>query len=79
MQRNIVIGTVFRNGKSSPYDNNIVKTYEDITVEEIDEIFDQYTEPDQYNDVIQKQYDMLDKNGRWLESPQYVKRLLQIF
>lgn len=73
------IGTVFRNGKSSPYDNNIVKTYEDITVEEIDEIFDQYTEPDQYNDVIQKQYDMLDKNGRWLESPQYVKRLLQIF
>ena len=42
----------------------LLKHIEDITVEEIDEIFDQYTEPDQYNDVIQKQYDMLDKKWK---------------
>lgn len=72
------IGTVFTNGKPSPYDVNIVKAPDNITVKQIDNLIDEYTEPEKYNEVIKKQYRQMDENGWWLESPKYVKMLTEI-
>jgi len=72
------IGTVFTNGKPSPYEVNIVKAPDTITVKEIDELVDRYTEPDEYNKVIKEQYKQMDINSWWLESPGYVKMLADI-
>ena len=69
------IGTVFSDGTPSPYDNNFVKAPDNITVEEIDELIDKYTEPDIYNDIIRKQYQYLHENGRYLESAKFVNYL----
>lgn len=73
------IGTYFTNGKPSPYDNNLVKVPNNCTVEDIQEIMNEYTEPENYNRVVKQQYEILDKEGRWLESPQYVKMITEIF
>ena len=72
------IGTVFTNGKPSPYDNNFVKVKDNCTAQDIDNIIAEYTEPEKYNQVIKQQYEVLDKEGRWLESPQYVKMITDI-
>lgn len=69
------IGTVFSDGTPSPYDNNFVKAPDNVTVEEIDELIDKYTEPDIYNDIIRKQYQYLHENGRYLESAKFVNYL----
>lgn len=73
------IGTTFTNGKPSPYDNNFVKVTNEVTVKELDELFDEYTEPEKYNEIIKKQYAHLDTDGRWLESKKYMKVLTSIF
>jgi len=74
----ISIGTVFTNGKPSPYDNNIVKVNSNCSVEDIENIVDEYTEPEKFNKTIKEQYKMLDQNGRWLESPKYIKMMTDI-
>jgi hypothetical protein len=73
------IGTVFTNGKPSPYDVNIVKVPDNISIKQIDELFDEYTEPEKYNSVIKEQYKQIDENGWWLESPKYIKMMTEIF
>ena len=72
------IGTVFTNGKPSPYDNNLLKVTNSCSVQDINNIIDEYTEPENYNRIIKQQYEMLDKTGRWLESEKYVKMLTDI-
>lgn len=72
------IGTIFRNGKPSPYDKNFLKVYDDCTVEDIDELFWKYTEPEFYNDILKKQYQMLYDTGRYTESEKYIKLLTDI-
>jgi len=74
----IGIGTYFNNGKPSPYDNNIVKVSNDASIDKIDELFWECCEPDVYNSVIERQFKMLDNDGRWLESPTYIKKLTSI-
>lgn len=73
------IGTVFSNGKPSPYDGNELKLPDTCTVEDIDAMFDKYCEPEHFNEVIEKQYEMMERDGRFLESPQYVNLLTSIF
>jgi hypothetical protein len=75
----VSIGTYFTNGKPSPYDNNFVKVPDNITIDGIDEIFDEYTEPERYNEIIKRQYKMLDDDGRWLESPKFINKLASLF
>lgn len=72
------IGTSFRNGKPSPYDNNFLKVYEDCTVKDIDDLFWAHTEPELYNDILKKQYNMLYDDGRYMESEKYLNRLTDI-
>jgi hypothetical protein len=73
------IGTVFTNGKPSPYDKNFVTVPDTVTVEQLDRLFDEYTEPEIYNNIIQKQYQYVDQNGRWTESPNYVNSFAGLF
>jgi hypothetical protein len=67
-------GTKYEN-YSSPYDNCIVNVPYDISYEKLDDLIWSLTEPEKYNEIIKKQYEMIDTNHRWLESPAYVKLL----
>lgn len=73
------IGTVFTNGKPSPYDNNEITLPDNCTIEDIDAVFNKYCEPEAYNQVVKNQYEMMKRDGRYLESPQYVNLLTSIF
>lgn len=68
----ISMGTTFSNGMPSPYDNNFSKVSDKASVDNIEEEFQRILEPDTFNDIITKQYDLLDNDGRWLESPKFV-------
>ena len=48
-------------------------------MEDIDEIFKEYTEPEKYNEVIKNQYKFLDEGGYWLEHPKHIKRFTDLF
>jgi hypothetical protein len=67
------IGTVFTNGKPSPYDNVLIKCKDNCTEQDIDMIFERYTEPDFYNKVLKMQYEYLIKNGRYLETKESIR------
>ncbi len=74
----IAIGTTFTNGKPSPYDNNIVSLPDTCNVEDIDKLIEFYKEPENFNDVIEKQYKYLEDNGHWLESEKYINLLTSL-
>ncbi len=73
------IGSTFTNGKPSPYDNNLVTLPDNCTVDDIQAVFDKYTEPKAYNDIIARQFKMLDNDGRYTESPKFIKTMTDIF
>jgi len=76
----VSIGTTFTNGMPSPYDNNLVKVNEKVTVEELDElILNKYSEPNLFNKTITDQYNMLDRDGRWLDSPRFINNFSKYF
>ena len=73
------LGTVFTNGKPSPYDVCQVKVPDNVTSQQIDQIFWPLCEPEKYNSILQTQYQQMEAGGWWLESPQYIKLLMSIF
>lgn len=73
------IGTIFSNGQVSPYDQNIVKTTENVTSEQLDLMLDEITEPEKFNEILEMQHAQMDENGWWLESPKFVNSLSKIF
>lgn len=71
------IGSVFTNGKPSPYDICELKVTDNCKVEDIEKIvFGLSNNTDEYNNVMKKQYDWMDRSGGYLESPKYVQMLL---
>jgi hypothetical protein len=74
----ISIGTTFSNGDPSPYDDNIVKLQDNCSVKDIENVIEQYSEPSNFNSVIEKQYQYLNQNNHWLESSGFVNKLSQI-
>lgn len=74
----IPIGTVFSNGEESPYDNNIVKVMDNCSVEDIEEIFRKYSQKDLYNLTVAQGYQKLEVEGRWTESPKFIKHWTSI-
>lgn len=71
------IGSVFTNGKPSPYDISILKANDVCTVNDIEKIiFGLASNPVAYSDVVTKQYAWLENSGGYLESPKYVQTLL---
>lgn len=71
------IGSVFTNGKPSPYDICELKVTDNCKVEDIEKIvFNLSNNIDEYNNIMKKQYDWMDRSGGYLESPKYVQMLL---
>lgn len=73
------IGTVFSNGKPSPYDISLTTAPDTISVEEIDALIDRVTEPEVYNDILNKQYQQVIDNSWITESKGYIDLLFSIF
>lgn len=74
----VAVGTIFSNGMPSPYDNCFNKLSDTCSVEDIEEWINIITEPEIYNKTIEKQYNYLIENNRYLESPGYINNLCKI-
>jgi len=72
------IGTVFTNGKPSPYDNCELTVKDNCTVDDINEVVDKLRQPKYYNNIKNKQFKMLSEKGRWMESVEYVKLVTSV-
>jgi len=73
------IGTVFDNGKPSPYDVSITRVSDNITIDEIDDlIFNKLCDPVVYNDVITQQYQQVIDNAWTTESPAYINKITSL-
>lgn len=74
-------GSVFDGSYDSPYEEIFpdckIKTTD--SVEEIDKKFWNMCKKENYNELIQWQYDTIDKSGILLESTDHVNRLLSVF
>ena len=72
------IGTTFTNGKPSPYDDCLLTVKDNCSVDDIEEIVEKLRDPIFHNDIKNRQFEKLDKEGRWTESPEYIKQWLDI-
>lgn len=72
------IGTTFTNGKPSPYDDCLLSVKDDCSVDDIEAIVENLKEPDFHNKIKNEQFDMLEKEGRWTESTEYIKKWISI-
>jgi hypothetical protein len=75
----LAIGTTFTDGSSSPYDHCFLTLPEDCTVEDIDVLIKKHCEPNNFNRVRRLQYEKMENEGRYLESKQYIDRLINVF
>jgi len=73
-------GSVFDESNDSPYEEIFpdCKIKQSSTVEEIDEKFWKMCKRDSYNEMIEWQYDNLNKSGLILESSEAVNRILAV-
>lgn len=69
----LLLGTVFKDNKFSPYEDiaDPCKFYPDVTMNEIDERFWALCKKDNYNAILDWQYDQLNNNGWWMESTKH--------
>jgi hypothetical protein len=73
------IGTTFNGDDNpSPYDNCLLTVKEDCTVDDIEDIVNKLKEPEFHNKIKNEQFAILDRDGRWTESPEYIKKWLAI-
>ena len=74
------IGAVFLGSEwpNSPYENihTDCRVKPEVTVEELDDKFWALTKKDKYNEVLNWQYDYVNKNNRWLESNNHINNLM---
>jgi len=74
----VALGSIFTNGKPSPYDNCEVTVPDNVSVQDIDDIFWPLTEPENFNKVKNAQYNKLNNEARFIEHPEYVKYLTSL-
>lgn len=74
----VFLGTVFDTDKDSPYEeiHELGKVSESATVEQIDEKFWNLCKKENYNKVLNWQYDFVNKGGYWLESDKHANEWL---
>jgi hypothetical protein len=72
------IGSVFNNGQPSPYDKSFLKLNDNCSVEDIENLVNEYREPEKFNELIQMQYKAMNENSWYYESPKYLNELLNI-
>jgi len=75
----IGVGTVFTNGRPSPYDIALTKTPDTVTVDMLDHLFFEYLcEPDNYNRLLDQQYQQVMDNSWITESAGYVNMMTEL-
>lgn len=76
----VMLGSTFVENTDSPYEeiHNDCKLRNDMTVEQIDEAFWKLCKKDKYNEVLNWQYENLDKSGMILESDESINAFLKI-
>ena len=72
------VATVFDNGNMSPYDVSVVKAKDNITIDEIESLIDDLTEPETYNKVLDAQYQQVIDESWITESAGYINRITKI-
>jgi hypothetical protein len=73
------VGTVFTNGKPSPYDIALTQTPDNVTVEMLDHLFFEYLcLPENYNRLLDAQYQQVMAGGWLTESSEYVNLMTSI-
>lgn len=74
----ILLGTVFSDDKWSPYEeiNPKCKVLDTSTVEDIDNIFFNLCKKENYNEVLNWQYNFINENGYWMESNKHAQEWL---
>lgn len=72
------IGTSFVDKTVSPYDCMDVKLMNNCTLSQIEELFETYRDPKNYNRAIENQYKFLDDNGHWLESKKWIDNFMSV-
>lgn len=75
----VFVGSTFTNGMPSPYDGCPVTLPDNCTVTDIEKTINHYSEPENYNAIIKKQYAYMDAAGRWLDCEKYINFLTKIF
>jgi hypothetical protein len=73
------IGSVFTNGKPSPYDVCELTQPDDCTTEDIQKMVDDVCQVKKFNEIKNKQYKWMSDNNRWMESAGYVNLMTSIF
>ena len=76
----VFVGTHFKDvvGGVSPYDDSFVSVSHETSAQEISEVFDYYSYPEHYNDVLAKQYKRMKMEGLWTESERNVNLLTSV-
>ena len=74
----VCIGTTFTNGKPSPYDNNPITIPDNCTLDDIDEMFEFLCKAENFNKAKNEQYNKLNTEARFIEHPEYIKKLTSI-
>jgi len=73
------VGTIFANGKPSPYDIALTHTLDTVTVEMLDHLFFEYLcLPENYNRLLDQQYQQVMDNSWITESQGYVNLMTSI-
>ena len=71
------VGTVFTNGKPSPMDEAKITLNHGASVNEIDSKIKEYCNKDKFNSVIAHQYNWIETEGRYTESPNFINKLVK--
>lgn len=76
----VFFGTVFAKDKWSPYEEipEECKIRDDFTVEQIDEKFWAACKKDNYNKLLNQNYDWINEQGFWLESNKHQNLWLEM-
>jgi len=74
----VFLGTVFSKDKWSPYEEipEECKVLDTATVEDIDRIFWNACKKDNYNKLLNQNYDFINTHGFWLESNTHLQKWL---
>lgn len=69
----LLLGTVFKSNFDSPYEeiHDDCKMIDGISLEELDKRFWKLCKKEKYNEILNWQYDFINKNGYWMESTKH--------
>lgn len=70
------VGTVFKSGRTSPFDHAFATVLDTDDAKTIEEKMNRYLHPEKRNEIIRQQFEFMDEDGRWVESQKHQKRIL---